>query len=56
MIRVILRHHGHEADWSQWRIVWLLKEFENTWKIWSFYEPFTRYVHKEALGERIEPL
>lgn len=54
--KVILRHHGREADWSCWRIVWLIKEYKNTWYIWSLHEPFGRYVHKQALGERIESL
>jgi hypothetical protein len=56
MKRVILRHHGTEADWSCWRIVWLIKEYKNTWHIWSFLNPLGRFVHKEALGERIEDL
>lgn len=56
MQKVILRHHGREADWSEWRIVWLIKEHINSWHIWSFCEPLGRYVHKNALGERIEPL
>lgn len=56
MNRVILRHHGREADWSCWRIVWLIKENTNCWHIWSLHEPFGRYVHKQALGERIEAL
>ena len=56
MKKVILRSRGRDGDWSEWRIVWLIQEFQNTWKIWSWSELFTRFVHKKALGERIQEL
>ena len=41
------------GDWSEWRIVWVVKEYKNCWRIWSWYEPFTRLMHKQALGEKL---
>jgi len=56
MKKVIYRYCKRERDFADWRIVWLIKENINTFLIWSWREPFTRYVHKHALGEKIEPL
>jgi hypothetical protein len=56
MKRAILRHHGKESDWSCWRVVILLAEYENSWLIWSWREPFGRYIHKRSLGVRVESL
>ena len=58
MKKVVLHSRDRDGDWSDWRVVWLLKEHNNTWKIWSWHweEIFTRYVHKKALGEKIVEL
>jgi len=55
MRKVILESRNNQPghEWSEWRTVWLIKENKNSWKIWSLWEPFTRYVHKKAMGERI---
>lgn len=58
MKKVILNSRSPHPDheWSDWRIVYLIKEHINTWHIWSLREPFGRYVHKNAVGERITHL
>jgi hypothetical protein len=56
MKKVILRSRDRQGDWTDWRIVYLISEHSNCWRIWSLRDLFTRYVHKDALGERIEEL
>ena len=43
MKRAILNSRTSYPDysWSDWRVVWLVAEHENTWRIWSWREPFT---------------
>ena len=54
--RKVLESRGRNGDWDTWRIVWLLEENVNTWRIWSWQDIFTRYVHKHSIGERIKDL
>lgn len=59
MKKSILESRGkppYDSDWSHWRIVWLLEENKNTWKIWSWKEPFGRYIHKNSIGLRVKEL
>jgi len=58
MTKVVLNSRSYHADheWSEWRVVYLIKKHENCWHIWSWREPFGRYVHKKAMGERVQQL
>jgi hypothetical protein len=50
------RSRDSSGDWSNWRPVLVIAEHANTWRIWSLRDPFTRLVHKQAIGERVTPL
>lgn len=50
------REHFPPYDFGAWRPVYVVTEHKNTWRIWSWRNPFTRLVHKRAMGERIQPL
>lgn len=56
--KAVLEFKDGAGDWSCFRIVTLLEDNVNTWKIrsWNPDDWFYRYVHKEALGERIKEL
>jgi len=58
MKKVILnsRENYPNYDWSIWRTVWLVKRYKNCCRIWSWREPFTRLIHKNAMGERLQDL
>ena len=51
---LVSRANDPSGAWSEWCPVWLAQEYENAWRIWSWRNPFTRLVHKRALGERVE--
>ena len=54
MSGAILVSRDRSGDWSDWRPVVLVSEGRNTWRIWSWREPFTRLIHKRSLGLRVE--
>jgi hypothetical protein len=56
MKRVVLKSRDRQGDWCDWRVVWLVSEHVNTWRIWSWRDPLTRLVHKQAMGERLDAL
>ncbi len=58
MKRALLVERGRPPDtsWSEWRVVWLLKEHKNCWRIWSLRDVFPRYIHKESMGIKVEEL
>ena len=55
MKKVILLEKDNTFDW-EWRIVWLIKEYKNTWLIWSFRNLFTSYIHKKSICYKVEEL
>lgn len=55
MSKAILVSRDRQGDWSDWRPVRLVSEGQNTWRIWSWREPFTRLVHKQSLGLQVTP-
>jgi hypothetical protein len=56
--KAILESRDSSGDWTKWRIVTLLENNKNTWKIrsWNVEDWFGRYVHKEQIGERVREL
>jgi len=56
MKKVILRERDRQGDWTEWRIVYLIKEYSNCWHIWSWINLFGTYIHKKSLGETVEEL
>lgn len=53
MRAAVLENRDPRGDWSEWRRVWIVGEGAQTYRIWSWRNPFTRLVHKRAIGERI---
>ena len=48
---------SQQGDWDlQFRPVFVIKQHKNTTRIWSWREPFTRLVHKNANHESVKPL
>lgn len=58
MKKVLFEYFEKEATFSGWRIVWLIEDNKNTWRIWSWNweDILTRYVHKNSIGERVREL
>jgi hypothetical protein len=52
--RALLEYRG-ESGW-RYRVVLVLRVYENSWWVWSFHEPFTRVIHKNASWERVVKL
>ena len=43
-----------QGDWDwQFRPVIILSEGKNSWRIWSWREPFSRIVHKRVNNEKV---
>ena len=56
MRRHLLESRDVHFNWTNWRVVYVLANYKNTYLIWSWRDIFTRYVHKDAMGERIREL
>lgn len=53
---LIMRDEQLGWGWCEWRIVWVIKEYKNAFKIWSWKDLFGRWIPKKSMGYRIELL
>ena len=56
MKKAILVSRDRTGDWSEWKVIYILKEHTNTYLIWSWSNLFCKYIHKKAMGVRVEEL
>ena len=56
MKKLILISRNAQGDWTEWRLIYLIKEYSNCWHIWSWQDIFGKYIHKNSLGYKIQSL